>query len=101
MRRIGEDSMISSASFHVASGISLVSYSQRKLSDVVDLLVKYRVSVAQSKRPRRLAAVVFLTVLTGLTVLTADRMDTVDVIDVVVQTAQPVNPVNNLNSQPR
>ena len=96
--------MISSASFHVASGISLVSYSQRKLSDVVDLLVKYRVSVAQSKRPRRLAAVVFLTVLTvltGLTVLTADRMDTVDVIDVVVQTAQPVNPVNNLNSQPR
>ena len=72
MRRIGEDPMISSASFHVASGIILVSYTQRKLSDVVDLWVKYRVSVAQSKRPRRLAAVVFF-----------DWIDSVDRIDCV------------------
>jgi hypothetical protein len=55
MRRIGEDSMISSASFHVASGVILVSYTQRKLTVVIDLWVKYRVSVAQSTRPRRLA----------------------------------------------
>ena len=48
---------------------------------------EHKRSFAQSKRPSRLAAGVFLTVLTvltvmtGLTVLTADKVDTVDPID--------------------